>query len=138
MIAVCPHTNHRMSSEKPFTATGIERVINAARYSIAGFKSAFANEAAFRQELGAFAILAPLGFWLGESGIERALLVGSLLLVLIVELLNSAIENIVDRVSDEHHVLAGRAKDQGSAAVALAIAVAALTWIVILIPRWFD
>ena len=125
-----------MQSEKPHTATGFQRVINATCYSTKGLRSAFANEAAFRQELMLTVILAPLGFWLGETAVERTLLVGSLLIVLITELLNSALENIVDRIGPEHNVLAGRAKDQGSAAVMTALALVLLVWSMILLPKW--
>ena len=80
-----------------------------------GFRSTYKNEEAFRQEVLLLIILAPLGLWLGDNGVEKALLVGPLLIVLIVELLNSAIESVVDRISTENHKLSGRAKDQGSA-----------------------
>ncbi len=122
-----------MPSDKPYTVGGLQRILNAARYSSLGLRSAFANEAAFRQELYACIVLVPLGLWLGESPIERALLVGSLLIVLIVELLNSALENVVDRIGSEHHVLAGRAKDQGSAAVMVAVVLVAVVWGMVLL-----
>ena len=112
--------------------SGLRRLWNAWGWSLKGLRAAFRHEAAFRQEIMAVAVLMPLGLWLGESGIEKALLVGSLLLVLVVELLNSAIEAVVDRVGPEHHELAGRAKDLGSAAVLLAIATALLTWFLLL------
>ncbi|MGB5468270.1 MAG: diacylglycerol kinase, partial [Sedimenticolaceae bacterium] len=92
-------------------------------------------EAAFREEVLVALLLVPLGIWLGESGAERALLVGSWLLVLMMELLNSAVEAVVDRVGEEHNELSGRAKDIASAAVLLAIGVAILTWALILLPR---
>ncbi len=107
--------------------TDLKRVWRAAGYSMRGLRAAW-RETAFRQELLLFALLAPLGAWLGENGVERSLLIGSLLLVLIVELLNSAIEAAVDRVGRKPHELAGRAKDMGSAAVLLAIAVVLLVW----------
>jgi diacylglycerol kinase (ATP) len=91
------------------------------------------HEDAFRIELLAFAVAAPLGLWLGVSGVERALLVGCLMLVLIVELLNSAIEAAVDRISFENHRLAKRAKDIGSAAVMLSIVNAAVVWLLVLL-----
>ena len=90
--------------------------------------------AGFRSTIGVFIV--PLGFWLGASGVERALLVGSWVLVMIVELLNSAIEATVDRVGTEHHQLAGRAKDIGSASVFLAISLALLVWALVLLPRY--
>jgi len=114
-------------------ATGIRRLINATRYSFEGFAAAARHEAAFRQELLLAAILLPLGLWLGENGVERALLAGSVLIVLVVELLNSAVEAAVDRISAEHHVLAKRAKDLGSAAVMLSLASAAVVWLLVLI-----
>jgi diacylglycerol kinase (ATP) len=93
------------------------------------------HEAAFRQELLLAAVLVPLGLWLGENGVERALLVGTVLMMLVVELLNSAIEAVVDRVSLENHELAKRAKDYGSAAVMMALAATAAVWLSLLLPR---
>jgi diacylglycerol kinase (ATP) len=113
--------------------TGLQRLINATRYSLEGLAAAARHEYAFRMELLAFAVAAPLGLWLGESGVERALLVGCLMLVLIVELLNSAIEAAVDRISFENHRLAKRAKDIGSAAVMLSIVNAAVVWLLVLL-----
>ena len=112
--------------------TGVQRVIRAAGFSWKGFKEAFRNEAAFRQELGLTLLLVPVAFWLGESALERALMIGMWLLVPVVELINSGIEAVVDRISDEHHPLAGRAKDVGSAAVFLAIANAGIVWAILL------
>src|SRR5690554_589207 len=102
-------------------AKGIKRIINALFYSLAGFKATWQNEEAFRQELLLCAVGVPLGLWVGPSGVEKAMLVGSLVLILIVELLNSAVEATVDRVGMEHHELSGRAKDIGSASVFLSI-----------------
>lgn len=110
----------------------IGRIVRAAGYSIAGLQAALRKEAAFRQEVILFGIFAPFGVWLGHSGIERALLVGSLFIVLIVELLNSAVEAAIDRISKKHHKLSGRAKDMGSAAVYLSILLAILTWALVL------
>ena len=112
--------------------TGLQRLVNATRYSLAGLAAAFRHEAAFRQELVLAAVLVPLGLWLGGSGAEKALLAGSVLLVLIVELLNSAVEATVDRISIEEHALAKRAKDLGSAAVMIALANVALVWLLVL------
>ena len=109
-------------------ARGMRRLINAFGYSRAGLVACFRHEAAFRQELFALLLLLPLGLWLGDSGVERALLLGSLLLVPLVELLNSAIEAVVDRFGGETHELSGRAKDIGSAAVLLSILLAAVVW----------
>jgi diacylglycerol kinase (ATP) len=114
-------------------ATGLRRVLNATRYSLEGLAAAARHEAAFRQELLLAIVLVPLGLWLGNDGVERALLAGSVLLVLVVELLNSAVEAAVDRISPEHHPLAKRAKDLGSAAVMLSLAGAAVVWLLVLI-----
>jgi diacylglycerol kinase (ATP) len=114
-------------------AGGLGRLIGAARNSLEGFAAAVRGEAAFQQELALAVVLVPLGLWLGENGVERALLAGSVLLVLIVELLNSAIESTVDRISLDRHDLSKRAKDLGSAAVMLALLAAASTWLLILL-----
>lgn len=111
--------------------TGFTRILRAAGYSWAGLRAAFRHEAAFRQELALCCLLIPLGVWLGETGIERALLLGSLLLVLIVELINSAIEAVVDRFGGEQHELSGRAKDIGSAAVFIALLNVVIVWVLI-------
>ncbi|MCW8907432.1 MAG: diacylglycerol kinase [Sedimenticola sp.] len=115
-------------------ATGLRRIINATGYSLAGFAACFRHEAAFRQELAVLLLLLPLALYLGDNGVERALLAGSLLLVPLMELVNSAIEAVVDRHGPEQHELSGRAKDIGSAAVFLAIVMALLTWLLILFP----
>ncbi len=114
-------------------ATGIRRLINATRYSLEGLVAAARHENAFRQELMLAVVLVPLGLWLGNDGVERALLVGSVLMVLVVELVNSAIEAVVDRVSLENHDLAKRAKDLGSAAVMLTLAMTAAVWLLVLL-----
>ena len=108
--------------------TGVRRIIRATRFSAQGFAHAWKYEAAFRQELALTVVLTPAAFWLGQSIVERAALIAVLLLVLIVELLNSAIEAAIDRHGDEHHVLSGRAKDFGSAAVFVALVVVTLVW----------
>lgn len=108
--------------------TGLTHLIKSTGYSLQGLKSAFKNEAAFRHECFAAAILIPLACWLGQTKIEIILMVGSVLLVMAVELLNSAIEAVVDRIGTERHELSGRAKDQGSAAVFMAICIAVLIW----------
>jgi diacylglycerol kinase (ATP) len=112
---------------------GLRRIVLAARYSVEGLIAAVKGEAAFRQELALAVVLVPLGIWLGDDGTQRALLAGSVLLVLMVELLNSAVEAAVDRISEEHHPLAKRAKDLGSAAVMLSLATAALVWLLVLL-----
>ncbi len=117
-------------------AKGWQRLVNAWQFSRKGFKAAYQHEEAFRQEVWALLPLLPLSLLLGKTPVERALLLGSLLLVPIVELLNSAIETNVDRVGLEHHELSGRAKDIASAAVLLVIVFAASVWALILIPRW--
>ena len=116
---------------------GIERLIKAFGYSLKGFRAAFQYEAAFRQEIALSVVLVPLGIWLGHTAVERALLVGVVLLVMIVELLNTAVETVVDRVGSEHHELAGRAKDIGSAAVFLSLVNVIVIWGVILQPYYF-
>ena len=119
--------------ESPYKGkTGLRRLINAVGYSFSGLREAARNEDAFRQELILVVVLTPVALWLANDGIERALLVGSLVLVLIVELLNSAVEATVDRISLENHRLAKRAKDIGSAAVMLSLVLAALTWLFVL------
>ena len=114
---------------------GMGRMLRAFGSSAKGLVGAFREEAAFRQEL-LFACLAlPLGVWLGQSGVERALLVAPVLLILIVELLNSAIEATVDRIGLERHVLAGLAKDIGSAAVMLSFILLGVVWLLVLAGR---
>lgn len=114
---------------------GITRIIRAFGYSFQGFRACYRHEAAFRQEVLVALFAVPLGLWLGEGGVEKALLVGSWILVMIVELLNSAIEATVDRFGPEHHKLSGRAKDIGSASVFLSITLALSVWGLILLPR---
>ena len=109
-------------------ATVVTRIINATGYSMKGLKSAWINEAAFRQELVLVLALMPLAGWLGDSLNEILLLICISWLVVIVEVLNSAIEAVVDRIGSEHHELSGRAKDLGSAAVFIALALNALVW----------
>lgn len=115
---------------------GLQRIINATGYSIAGLKAAWRHEAAFRQELLLLAVLLPAALWLGSDMIQRMLLIGSLLLVLIVELVNSAVEAAIDRIGPERHALSGRAKDFGSAAVMISLVGAALTWAAIAWERF--
>ena len=113
-------------------ATGIKRIINATGYSMRGLIAAFKHESAFRQELALTVILAPVAIYAGQTNVERSILIGSLLLVLIVELLNSSIEAIVDRVGLDHHELSGQAKDIGSAAVFVSLANVVIIWIIII------
>jgi len=114
-------------------STGFTRLINATRYSLQGLKAAWINEAAFRLELMLLIVLLPLAILLGNTAVERTLLIGSLFIVLIVELVNSAIEATVDRFGEEHHELAGRAKDIASAAVFIALTQVLLVWLLILL-----
>lgn len=113
------------------------RIWNALMWSLQGLRACWLLESSFRLEVYLFVVLAPLGLWLGGDGVERALLVGSLMVVLIVEVLNSAVEAVVDRWGVELHELAGRAKDMGSAAVFLADMLVLLCWGLILGPRYF-
>jgi diacylglycerol kinase (ATP) len=112
--------------------SGLKRILSAAGYSAKGLRSCWRNEAAFRQEVLASIVMIPLGLWLGETGLEKAVLIGVLLLVLIVEVLNSSIEAVVDRIGHEHHELSGLAKDQGSAAVMLSLLSVAIVWSLVL------
>lgn len=111
------------------------RAWQAFLWSMQGLRSTWKVESSFRLEVYLFVVLAPLATWLGHDGVERALLVGSMLLVLVVEVLNSALEAVVDRWGREHHELAGRAKDMGSAAVFLADLNVLACWGFILLPR---
>jgi len=108
--------------------TGLRRLWNAVHYSLDGFRAAYTHEDAFRQEIKLAIVLLPLGFYLGKNGVERALLVASVLLVLVIELLNSSVEAAVDRISLDNHRLAKRAKDTGSAAVLTSLIMLALVW----------
>jgi diacylglycerol kinase (ATP) len=107
---------------------GLARVFAAAAFSAAGLRAAWQNEEAFRQESVLAIILAPVAIWLGQSGMQRGVLLASLLFVLVVELLNSAIEAVVDRIGHDLHELSGQAKDMGSAAVLLSIALMIVIW----------
>ncbi len=121
-------------TNKPGTR-GLRHIIQAGGYSIKGLKAALIHEEAFRLELLAVALLMPAGLWLGNGGVEKALLAGSLMIVLMVELLNSALEAVVDRVGTQFHALSGRAKDLGSAAVMMALINVALVWGLVLWDR---
>ena len=117
-------------------ARGPRQILQALRYSMQGLKAAWRHESSFRMELYVFAVLAPLALWLGATAIERALMLGSLLLVLITELLNGAVEAIVDKTTPEYNELAGRSKDMGSAAVFLCMLNVGAVWALILVPRY--
>ena len=112
------------------------RILLATKWSLQGLRAAWLYESSFRLEVYLMVVLAPLGLWLGQTGVERVLLVGSGLLVLSIELLNSAIEAVIERYGAEHHELAGRAKDMGSAAVFVLMMNVLLTWGLILGPRY--
>ncbi|NHB93504.1 diacylglycerol kinase [Photorhabdus cinerea] len=113
-------------------SVGLTRIIKATRYSVKGIKAAWQNEAAFREEIIVAILALIVAFYLDVSVIERILLIGSIMLVLIMEILNSAIEAIVDRIGSEFHELSGRAKDMGSAAVFLTIILALIVWSTVL------
>ena len=111
-------------------------VLRAARWSMLGLRAAWLHESSFRLEVCLFLVLGPLGWWLGQSPVERVLLVGSCLLVMAMELMNSSMEAIIERYGAEHHELAGRAKDMGSAAVFVLMMNVVLVWAALLLPRW--
>lgn len=115
---------------------GPRQMLKATQYSIQGLRAAFRFEASFRLEVYLFVVLAPLAVVLGQSSIERVLMLSSLVLVLVVELLNGAVEAIVDKTTPEFNELAGRSKDMGSAAVFLCMLNVIVTWTLILVPRW--
>lgn len=119
---------------QPYNGRGISRLLRAFLCSMLGLRQAFVKEAAFRQELALAVILTPVAWRLGEGRVEQVMLIASLLLLLIVELLNSAVEAAIDRIGPEYHPLSGRAKDIGSAAVFLAMINAALVWAALLWP----
>ena len=125
-----------MADEIGHLPRGPGRMLKAAMWSLQGLRAAWLHESSFRLEVYLLVVLGPLGLWLGENGVERVLLVGSCLLVLAVELLNSAVEAVIERYGAEFHELAGRAKDMGSAAVFVVMLNVLLTWGLILAPRW--
>jgi diacylglycerol kinase (ATP) len=106
----------------------VGRIWNAGLFSLAGIRAAWQHEAAFRQEIILGMILVPTAFWYGSTAVERVLLIGSCLIVLIVELLNSAVESAIDRIGEDRHALSGRAKDMGSAAVFISLWTVVMTW----------
>jgi len=123
----------KLDSQLPPKKEGVARLIAATGFSLAGLKAALQHEVAFRLEVVIFCILAPTGLWLGQSRVEQVLLVGSLLLVLLMELINSALEATIDRGGSEFHTLAGRAKDMGSAAVFVALLFVVFVWAMLLL-----
>ena len=116
--------------------SGLGRILRATRFSAQGIVAAWKNEAAFRQELLLFVVLLPVAVWLGQTALERAVLIGCLFFVLVVELINSAIESAIDRHGDEMHALSGRAKDMGSAAVLVSLLLVAVVWGLIAAERF--
>lgn len=113
---------------------GPGRLLKAFGWSMQGLRAAWLHESSFRLEVVLTALLIPLALWLGNTGVERALLISSVLAVLAIELLNSAIEAVIERYGPEHHELAGRAKDMGSAAVFVTLTAAAAVWLLVLLP----
>lgn len=114
---------------------GLKRIRNAALYSIAGIRACYRNEAAFRQEFWLCVAMIPLAFWVGTGAAERGLLIASCLLVLITEMLNSAIESAIDRIGEERNKLSGRAKDMGSAAVFISLWTCGICWALVIVER---
>ncbi|MFB1054243.1 diacylglycerol kinase [Vibrio diabolicus] len=136
MSKTTPHQSQESQQSGKPGNTGLKRIVKATGYSIQGLKAAFKHEAAIRQELALLSIAVILA-WLVDVGmVERILMIGVVVLVLIVELVNSAIEAVVDRIGIERHELSGRAKDIGSAAVMVALAFAGFTWLYILASRY--
>ena len=125
-------------AESPFKGkTGVIRIVHAFFNSLAGLRDAWRHESAFRQEVLLGAVLIPIACLSPATPVEKALLIGSVLLVMIVELLNSSVEAAIDRISFDHHSLSKRAKDIGSAAVFVSLLLLALVWILVLLPRLF-
>jgi len=114
----------------------IGHIKNAFKYTFAGLASAWKNELAFRGEVVVAIFMIPMGIWLGRSGVEKALLIASILLILLTELFNSALEAVVDRIGPERHELSKRAKDMGSAAAFISMVTAALVWIIIALDHF--
>ena len=126
-----------MADVKGHMPRGPGRVLKAALWSWQGLRAAWLHESSFRLEVWLLVVAVPLALWLGDSGLERAVMIGSCLLVLAAELLNSAIEAVIERYGPEHHELAGRAKDMGSAAVFVLMMNVLVCWGLILVPRFF-
>jgi diacylglycerol kinase (ATP) len=126
-----------MADETGHLPRGPSRILKATVWSMQGLRAAWLHESSFRLEVYLLLVMGPLALWLGQTGLERALLIGSCLLVLAAELLNSAVEAVIERYGPEHHELAGRAKDMGSAAVFVLMLNVLLCWGLILAPRFF-
>ncbi len=125
-------------SAKPTPRTGFARLMPAIRYSLAGIKTTLKTEVAFRQEIGAFVVLFPLALWLGNSSVDKVLLVAPLFLVLICELFNTALESAVDRWGQEYNEFSRIAKDAGSAAVFISLILVLTTWVIVLLVPLLD
>lgn len=125
-----------MADQTGHLPRGPGRILKATVWSLQGLRAAWMHESSFRLEVYLLVVLAPLALWLGDSGLERALMIGSCLLVLAAELLNSAVEAVIERYGPEHHELAGRAKDMGSAAVFVLMMNVLMCWGLILAPRY--
>lgn len=125
-----------MADETGHFPRGPGRILKAAVWSMQGLRAAWMHESSFRLEVYLLVVMAPLALWLGQTGLERAVLIGSCLLVLAAELLNSAVEAVIERYGPEHHELAGRAKDMGSAAVFMLMMNVLLCWALILAPHY--
>lgn len=121
---------------RQYQAAGLRRLLNATRYSMQGVRSAFRYEVAFRQETWLLLVGTPLAIWLAPSVWQAAVLIASLLLIMVVEMINSALETLVDRVSTDYNELSGRTKDMGSAAVLLTIVIAIVLWVAALWQRF--
>ena len=121
----------------PENNTGIKRIINAFFFSVEGFKACFRTEEAFRQEIYLTALMVPAAFWIGDTNVEQIVLLGSVVLVLITEMLNTAIERAIDRISMDKHELSKEAKDMGSSAVFMALVFCGFAWAMIAIPKFF-
>ena len=126
-----------MADETGHLPRGPSRILKATVWSMQGLRAAWLHESSFRLEVYLLLVMGPLALWLGQTGLERALMIGSCLLVLAAELLNSAVEAVIERYGAEHHELAGRAKDMGSAAVFVLMMNVLLCWGLILAPRFF-
>lgn len=131
-----PRKRHDVADRFGHVPRSPARILKATRWSIQGLQAAWLHESSFRLEVCLFVLFAPLGWWLGDGAVERVLLVGSMLLVLAVELLNSSIEALIERYGAEFHPVAGRAKDMGSAAVLVMMVNVVLTWGAIVLPRF--
>ena len=125
-----------MADEFGHRPRGPARILKAAQWSMQGLKACWLHESSFRLEVYLCILLTPLALWLAQTPVERVLMIGSMLMVLSMELLNSAVEAVIERYGAEFHELAGRAKDMGSAAVFVLMMNVLLTWALLLVPRW--